>query len=182
MNLTLNTANLLTLLRFFLTPVVVLLVIYDNILAAAVVFAFAATTDVLDGLVARWFAQKTDFGTFIDPLADKALLVSTFLVLTFKAMIPLWLCIIVLLRELVIMVLIRMLWSADRKVEIKPSLTGKVTTFFQIITIIYVMVTADSVTVVFYLVVGATGLVTLFSGFDYLWREIKSQIDRGSRA
>ncbi|HLV02540.1 MAG TPA: CDP-alcohol phosphatidyltransferase family protein, partial [Acidobacteriota bacterium] len=102
-----TSANQLTVLRMVMVPLFVLLVIYDYLGLAILTFFLAGVTDMLDGLIARKFGQKTPLGTFLDPIADKLLLVSAFVVLSLDSLnlavrIPLWLTITVISRDLIL--------------------------------------------------------------------------------
>ncbi|HET9360351.1 MAG TPA: CDP-alcohol phosphatidyltransferase family protein, partial [Vicinamibacterales bacterium] len=99
----LTLANQLTILRIMLIPAFVLLVVYGYLGAALLVFGIAGLTDALDGLIARVTRQRTSLGAWLDPMADKLLLVSTFVVLTVPAIpltnhLPLWLTVLVISR------------------------------------------------------------------------------------
>ena len=103
----LTPANQITLVRMLLIPAFVILVIYGHLGWALLVFAIAGLTDGLDGLIARWSGQKTSLGAWLDPMADKLLLVTTFVVLTLPQIeltnhVPLWLTILVISRDIVI--------------------------------------------------------------------------------
>ena len=92
----LTLANQLTLLRMLLIPALVILVVYGMNGWALLVFVTAGVTDALDGVLARWWSQRTTLGAFLDPMADKLLLTSTFIVLTIPALelpnhLPVWL-------------------------------------------------------------------------------------------
>src|SRR5512134_1251837 len=100
----LTAANQLTLLRMLLIPVFAILVIYGYLGAALLVFSVAGATDVLDGLIARRTGQKTTLGAWLDPMADKLLLVTTFVVLTLPLAhltnrLPLWLTVLMISRD-----------------------------------------------------------------------------------
>jgi cardiolipin synthase len=100
-------ANQLTLLRVVLIPAFVILVIYGYLGWALVVFAIAGLTDALDGLLARWSGQRTSLGAWLDPMADKLLLVTTFVVLTIPGLglmnrLPIWLTVLIISRDVVI--------------------------------------------------------------------------------
>ena len=104
-NLTL--ANQLTILRILIVPLFVLLVVYGMLGAALLAFIVAGLTDALDGLIARRAGQRTSLGAWLDPMADKLLLVTTFIVLTMPTIpltnhLPLWLTILVISRDVVI--------------------------------------------------------------------------------
>src|SRR5207245_10413452 len=103
----LTPANQLTLLRMLLIPAFVILVVYGHLGWALTVFMVAGITDALDGLIARWSGQKTSLGAWLDPMADKLLLVTTFVGLTIPGLnlanpLPLWLTICIISRDVVI--------------------------------------------------------------------------------
>src|SRR5262245_33089640 len=101
----LTLANQLTLLRMLLIPAFVILIVYGELGWALVTFLLAGITDALDGLIARWAGQKTTLGAWLDPMADKLLLISTFVVLTLPGIglvsrIPLWLTVCLISRDI----------------------------------------------------------------------------------
>ena len=150
-------ATKLTVLRLLLVPVFAFLAISYGLSTAAGtpdetlrwaafwVFVTAAATDGIDGLIARHFNQISELGAFLDPIADKALMLSTLLILTFfdwgveDCRIPLWFAVLVVLRDSVILAGIRVMWSARKKVEIRPHWTGKFCTFFLFVVLGWVM-------------------------------------------
>lgn len=112
---------------------------------ALAVFVFAASTDGVDGWVARRFNQRSDFGAFIDPIADKALLLTGVITLSLIDWgspgwrLPLWFAIIVILRDCIILGGVRILWNHHRKVKFAPHWTGKVCTVTQMFALGWVM-------------------------------------------
>jgi cardiolipin synthase len=141
-NLTL--ANQLTILRIALIPAFVLLVVYGYLGAALLVFSFAGLTDALDGLIARRAGQRTSLGAWLDPMADKLLLVTTFVVLTLPGIpltnhLPLWLTVLVISRDVVIVGVVAIINLAVGPRTFRPSLLGKATTAAFIITSVIVM-------------------------------------------
>ena len=141
-NLTL--ANQLTILRIALIPAFVLLVVYGHLGAALLVFSFAGLTDALDGLIARRAGQRTSLGAWLDPMADKLLLVTTFVVLTLPSIplvnhLPLWLTVLVISRDVVIVGVVAIINLAVGPRTFRPSLFGKATTAAFIITSVIVM-------------------------------------------
>jgi cardiolipin synthase len=141
-NLTL--ANQLTILRIALIPAFVLLVVYDYLGAALLVFSFAGLTDALDGLIARRAGQRTSLGAWLDPMADKLLLVTTFVVLTLPSIpltnhLPLWLTVLVISRDVVIVGVVAIVNLAVGPRTFRPSLFGKATTAAFILTSVAVM-------------------------------------------
>ena len=172
----LNIPNILTLLRLLLVPFFVGLVVYEKFYWALVVFIVAGLTDALDGFIAKRFNMVTDFGRSMDPLADKFLLISAFLVLTIKGWIPLFLCILVILRDMVIVAGYMLLRSGGRKVTIGPSIPGKITTALQILTVIGALVLKGLVDTAFYIVVALTTVFTVYSGIDYAMKGLRVQL------
>jgi cardiolipin synthase (CMP-forming) len=128
--------NILTLSRILLTPLLMWFLVHRKLNQALVVFFVAGMTDVLDGLIARLFHQQSRFGAILDPLADKLLLVSSFLILWHLEMIPTWLMIIAIARDVVIVVGTTVLFGLRFPLEIQPTLLGKLTTLMQLITVL----------------------------------------------
>jgi cardiolipin synthase len=137
--------NLLTILRVLLTPLLVILLLEERLSEALLVFIVAGVTDGLDGLIARLYKQKSRLGAILDPLADKLLLASTYALLAFQNLVPNWLTVIVLSRDLLIMVGIFVLFMQDLRFEIRPTLISKMTTCAQIVTAIVTMASALAV-------------------------------------
>ncbi len=140
----LTLANQLTLLRIILIPAFVLLVIYGRLGAALLVFLIAGVTDALDGLIARLARQGTSLGAWLDPMADKLLLVSTFVVLTVPSIpmanhLPLWLTVSVITRDIVIIGVVAIVNLAVGPRTFRPSLLGKTATATFIVTSVVVM-------------------------------------------
>ena len=130
-----NVPNFITLIRIILVPVMLIFMLEGRDLLALLTFAVAAISDGLDGFIARVFKQKTRLGAFLDPIADKLLLSTAFIVLAIYDLAPNWLAVMVTSRDLLILTGIGILaWDSDFP-NIKPTLDGKATTFFQIVTI-----------------------------------------------
>ena len=134
--------NLLTISRVLLTPLLVIFLLEDRLSAALVVFIVAGITDGLDGLIARLYLQKSKLGAFLDPLADKLLLATTYVLLAVKNLVPSWLTVIVLSRDVLIVLGVFVLFMQDLPFEIKPTIASKLTTCSQIFTAIVTMATA----------------------------------------
>lgn len=140
----LTIANQLTILRIVLIPIFVLLVVYGRLGEALLVFMTAGATDALDGLIARRAGQRTSLGAWLDPMADKLLLVTTFIVLTLPAIpltnhLPLWLTIVVISRDVVIVGVVAIVNLAVGPRTFRPSLLGKATTAAFIVTSVVIM-------------------------------------------
>ena len=167
--------NFLTILRALLTPVLVILLLEERLSEALFVFIIAGVTDGLDGLIARLYKQKSRLGAFLDPLADKLLLVSTYVLLAFQNLVPSWLTVIVLSRDILIILGVFVLFMQDLPFEIKPTLASKLTTCTQIVTAIVTMASALWTPhpllkhILFYL----TGTVTIVSWGQYMVRGVR---------
>lgn len=137
-------ANQLTLLRMLLIPAFVILVVYGYLGAALIVFAVAGLTDALDGLIARRFGVGTALGAWLDPMADKLLLVSTFIVLTWPGLglvnrLPIWLTVLIISRDVVIVITVAIVNLAIGPRVFRPSIFGKVATATYIVTAVVAM-------------------------------------------
>jgi cardiolipin synthase len=128
--------NLLTMLRIILTPVLVWLLLNGRLNTALAVFFIAGLTDALDGLFARVLRQKSRLGAYLDPFADKFLLVSSFVLLGQIGLIPCWLAAIAVGRDVIIVVGLMALIFHHVSVEIQPLLLSKLTTLFQLMSIL----------------------------------------------
>ena len=139
-----NLATILTIVRILLVPVFVLLILEGENNKALVVFVVAGGTDLLDGWIARRWEQQSPLGTALDPLADKFLLVSSLLVLTWPgeitlARIPAWLTIVAISRDLLIVAGAVVVNWLRGKHTFPPSLWGKWATFFQLMSVFSVL-------------------------------------------
>jgi cardiolipin synthase (CMP-forming) len=140
----LTPANQLTLLRMLLIPAFVILVVYGHLGWALIVFITAGITDGLDGLIARWSGQKTSLGAWLDPMADKLLLVTTFIVLTLPGMdlanrLPVWLTVLIISRDVGIVLTVAIVNLAIGPRTFRPSVFGKIATATYIVTAIVAM-------------------------------------------
>jgi cardiolipin synthase len=160
-----------------LIPAFVLLVVYGYLGWALIVFVIAGATDALDGLIARLAHQKTDLGAWLDPAADKLLLVTTFIVLTLPNIglvnrIPIWLTILIISRDIGIVLTAAIVNLAVGPRTFKPSLLGKAATALFILTCVVVMyynyLGRHSIVVDAF--IGLSLVITLASGIDYLFR------------
>ena len=172
----LTPANQLTLLRMFLIPAFVILVVYGYLGSALAVFVTAGLTDALDGVIARRSGQKTTLGAWLDPMADKLLLVTTFIVLTLPNIglvnrIPLWLTILIISRDVGIVLTVAIVNFAVGRRTFQPSIYGKTATATYIVTAVAAMVFNylgyHSAIVDFGIF--ASLAITLISGFHYIW-------------
>ena len=134
----LTAPNQLTLFRLLLVPCLVILVLYGFNGLAFVVFVVAGVTDALDGLIARRTGQRTTLGAWLDPMADKLLLVSTFIVLTMPLglpnQLPLWFTVLVISRDVCIVLTVAIVNLAVERRVFYPSVLGKIATVLYVVT------------------------------------------------
>jgi cardiolipin synthase (CMP-forming) len=131
-----NIPNLLTLLRIILVPLIVIFLIQGSFVKALIVFIVAGISDALDGFLARVLHQQTILGAYLDPVADKALLASSFITLSVLHIIPGWLTVIVISRDFIILLGISVLSIMSISVQIRPLFVSRVTTALQLITVL----------------------------------------------
>lgn len=132
--------NLLTLARIAAVPVLILFLYDGRYGAALAVFVLAGITDGLDGWIAKRFKCVTRLGSILDPLADKILIVSTYVMLVLAGDLPFWLILLIGFRDLGIIAGVLVLNTLNGHVQMQPSLLSKVNTFLQISLVILVMV------------------------------------------
>src|SRR5512139_2289180 len=166
-----NLPNILTLTRVLLIPFFVIFIINKNFQWAFFTFAIAGITDGVDGLIARITHQRTELGAYLDPIADKLLLSSAFISLAIIEFIPSWLVVIVITRDVIILVGFLVMLLTNYHPKINPSLLSKMTTAFQIITILLVLMIAYSTTFQQLSVIAtyATAILTILSGLQYIY-------------
>jgi cardiolipin synthase (CMP-forming) len=174
--------NLLTVFRMALIPVFVSLLFYQKFLLALAVFILAGVTDGLDGLLARRFHQQSPLGRILDPVADKMMLVTSFVVLSMKSVfpapipkhlpVPFWVTITVISRDVFILVSAAAINMVTGFRGFQPSLPGKISTAVQIITLAAVILAAQTrVGTGYYLPTLYTSVFTLalISGIHYIF-------------
>jgi cardiolipin synthase (CMP-forming) len=131
--------NLLTLMRLFIIPFLLIEILDGHYGIAFALFMLAGISDALDGLLARWLSQKTTLGQYLDPIADKLLLSSLFVVLTHVGMIPLYVTVLVFSRDVGILLISTLLFVTGTLRDFRPSVFGKLNTFVQIVALIAVL-------------------------------------------
>lgn len=171
----LNLPNALTITRIVLTPVFITTLVHKRYEYALYLFLAAAFTDVFDGLFARLKNQKTELGKFLDPLADKFMLATAFIVLTTYGWIPKWLTITVITRDVIVITGWFLLYLIKGIAKVKPSILGKATICIQSILIAYVLM---EINILFLpkiknLLQWVTAGITTLSGLHYICRELK---------
>ncbi|MBW2142856.1 MAG: CDP-alcohol phosphatidyltransferase family protein [Deltaproteobacteria bacterium] len=166
--------NLITILRIILTPIFIIFLLNDAYLPALILFVVAGISDAVDGLIARLFNQKSKLGAFLDPLADKILLVSAFVVLSAKNDVYAWLAVVVISRDFLILLGVLILFLNSQDFTFKPSIVSKMTTCMQLATVfvaLFVAVSADHSPHLHQFSIclfWATGLLTVISCLHYM--------------
>lgn len=163
--------NLITLLRFFLVPAVVFAMLIGRWDWALAGFVAAGVSDGVDGFIARQFNQRSELGAYLDPIADKLLLVTVFVVLGYMGQLPLWLVLAVVSRDALIVGGVILATIIGNPVAMKPLLVSKANTLAQILLATLVLAEQSFGTVFWLLgpgLVYLTGILTLASGAAYL--------------
>jgi cardiolipin synthase len=171
-----NIPNSITFIRVVLIPVFIGLMNYGHYRTALVVFVIACLTDALDGLIARLTNTKTELGAFLDPMADKLLIVSSFVTLALLGKAPAWLLIIVISRDVILLLGSMVIYFTGHKLIIQPSIPGKVTTFCQLLVVTLTLVLIAygiKSTVIMQGTYWLTAGVTIFSGVQYIHRGMR---------
>jgi len=174
-NRLMNIPNLLTILRILFVPVLVNCLVYGYYAYGLLVFLLAGLTDSLDGIIARTSNQRTILGTYLDPMADKLLLNACFVTLATLHLIPGWIAIIVVSRDLILIVGTLILHLTETRFNIDPSWLGKSTTVIQLLYIVMVLAwiifKKDMSLLTPFLFL--TAVVTVLSGLHYILRGIR---------
>jgi cardiolipin synthase (CMP-forming) len=131
--------NLLTLMRLFIIPFLVIAILDGRYRLSFALFILAGISDALDGLLARWLKQKTTLGQYLDPIADKLLLSTLFVVLTHVGMIPQYVTVLVFSRDVGILLISTLLFVTNALRDFRPSLFGKLNTLMQILALVAVL-------------------------------------------
>ncbi len=134
-----NLPNSLTILRILLIPVYIGFMVYEQYGPALLALLLAGITDAIDGPIARHMNQRTELGSILDPLADKLLLTSGFLSLALLHLVPVWVVIIVVSRDVILLLGTAVAHVTETKIDITPTILGKSTTFLQIAYVVLVV-------------------------------------------
>jgi cardiolipin synthase len=129
----LSIPNLITLGRILLVPVVVWAITAGQMRVAFVLFLAAGISDAVDGFLAKRFGMRTELGAYLDPLADKTMLVSIYIALGVMEAVPRWLVILVVSRDIMIVGAVILSWLVHRPIPLKPLLVSKLNTVAQIV-------------------------------------------------
>ncbi|MBE9516359.1 MAG: CDP-alcohol phosphatidyltransferase family protein [Proteobacteria bacterium] len=167
-----NLPNAITLARIFLVPVLIVVLKQGNYQAALAIFLIAGISDGLDGFIAKRYNMVTHLGAVLDPLADKLLLVSTYVMLTVLGDVPFWLMVAVASRDVLIVGGYLTVTSISGPVKMQPSWLSKFNTVMQIVLVLIILVQRSYGidmpllnTILFVVVL----LTTIASGFHYIW-------------
>ena len=170
-----NIPNSLTILRILLIPCYIGLLVYGRFNLALIVLLVAGLTDALDGAIARIKNQHTRLGAVLDPLADKLLLTSGFITLSMIHVIPLWVTIVVVSRDVILLLGTAVAHFTDSRVDLTPTFLGKGTTLLQLTYVVMVIFLSSrhiDLTLALPLLIGMVSF-TLLSGLHYLYRGIR---------
>jgi cardiolipin synthase len=165
-----NLPNILSIFRFFVTFYFIYAVYQGRMRLALYLFLIQGISDLLDGFIARVTGSKTELGAYLDPIADKTMLVAAFVMLYFVNTIPGWLTLLVLGRDVVIAIGYLVLYRSASNIKPRPTIFGKITTACQIATILYVLWSADRFNLRAYDVIffTLTAAATIVSGVHYV--------------
>ena len=178
--------NLLTLLRICMAPFLVAAILGGHYAIGFWLFLAAGLTDALDGMLARWLKQRSMLGHYLDPVADKLLLSTLFLVLLHKGLMPMTVTVLVFGRDVGILLVAAILYAAVGRREFHPSIFGKANTLAQIgavaVVLLHQLIVAPWVTDLRALLLGATMALTVASGLHYAWLASRRTVPNGQPA
>ncbi|MDP2913191.1 MAG: CDP-alcohol phosphatidyltransferase family protein [Candidatus Omnitrophota bacterium] len=165
-----NLANKISIARIILIPFFIAAIVYSKTTIALILFIAATISDGIDGFIARQFNQKTELGTILDPMADKLLLISAYICLSVAGSVPphlklpAYVFIIVISRDVIIILGSVTIYFITGALRVSPSIAGKLTTFFQMFTVVSILAQIRHSYIVWNLAV----LLTVVSGIDYI--------------
>ncbi|HTQ56110.1 MAG TPA: CDP-alcohol phosphatidyltransferase family protein [Bryobacteraceae bacterium] len=169
--------NLFTLVRVLMAPIIVAAILKHRAFDALALLAVAASTDSIDGYLARHFHAATASGAFLDPVADKLLMGSVFLALAVAGSVPWWLVAVIFARDILILTASAVALRLTRLRAFPPSVWGKASTFFQIMTAIFSLgrdaFGNPALAATAAILVWPTAALTIWSGIHYGWAGIR---------
>jgi cardiolipin synthase (CMP-forming) len=171
-----NIPNTLTLLRILLVPLLVWLIIDHEMLAAFIVFILAGLSDGADGYLAKRYGWRTELGAYLDPIADKALLVTIYVTLGLAGHLPVWLVIAVVSRDILIVGAVMLAWMMSRPITVRPLLISKANTVSQIALAGAVLAELGlglGLGSLVWFLIWLTGTFTILSAAAYFWAWLK---------
>ncbi|MGH7305853.1 MAG: CDP-diacylglycerol--glycerol-3-phosphate 3-phosphatidyltransferase [Candidatus Rokuibacteriota bacterium] len=162
-------ANWLTVLRILLIPVFVSLLVYRRPGLALIVFAVAALTDLLDGWAARHWKDESSLGAFLDPMADKLLLTSSFITLTYLKALPFWISALVISRDAILVFGALLIYMLGSRIRPRPTWAGKAATLFQVLAVLSgLLARYFQIQIVPWAVIWLAAAFTVISGLQYV--------------
>ena len=167
-----NLANKITIARILLIPFFIAFILYAKLDLALIVFLIAVISDAVDGYIARKWKQRTKLGAMLDPIADKILIISAFVCLIFVKGLPYtvkfppYVSIIVISRDAIILLGAVIIYMLKGDIDIKPSPLGKITTFLQMLTVVFILTQLKYSRFVWNIMI----VFTVISGFEYILR------------
>jgi cardiolipin synthase len=170
-----NIPNLLSIGRILCVPLFIILLLHHLYGWALFTFVAASITDAVDGLLARMLKQKTVLGSYLDPAADKLLNASSYIALAVMNLLPSWIAVIVVSRDVIIGLGLMILFLTSHPLEIRPSIASKLTTTFQLCTVIFALGSAYVAPLPNLLgfLIWATAIGTVVSGLQYIARGVR---------
>lgn len=177
--------NFLTALRLLVVPFTLLAILKDELALALCLFAFAAVTDYVDGFLARLWSVESRFGRIFDPLADKTLLMGSYITLAYMGHIPSWLMYLVVGRDILILAGGLFVYLFNLPVRLSPFILSKINTFFQLLFVglvlllnmgVYQILTPDLYHPMMWWLVYITAGTTILSGLEYIWYFIRKNL------
>lgn len=135
----LNLPNLITIARILTVPVIVWAIASGAMLVAFILFLAAGVSDAVDGYLAKRFGMTSELGAYLDPLADKALIVSIYIALGINGAIPRWLVILVVSRDIMIIAAVMLSWLVGKPIDVRPLTVSKLNTAAQIVFAVVVL-------------------------------------------
>jgi len=170
-----NLPNFLTITRILLLPFFAFALIYERYDYALILFLGAGITDTLDGFIARVRKQVTYFGSILDPVADKFLYITSFVLMSMNGLMPKWLTIIVISRDLIVVTGSIIIYFVINNLKVEPSFMGKAANFLQFLSIVLVLLASNlkeglPIPISFFVLVA---VVTAVSGLHYVYKGLK---------
>ena len=180
----LNLPNFLTLIRILTIPFFLLYLAYHRYWEALIIFVIGGVTDFLDGLAARLMKQETALGAYLDPVADKLLVFTSYVMLGLIDAIPTWLAVVVVSRDILILLGYGIVYLlVTERFHVKPTIIGKCSTMLQLLTLgVALAMLHDPVlfNLPLEILVVATAVATVLSGLQYLYRGLIWMQNRAS--
>ena len=132
--------NILSILRIILIPLVAWLILFDYFLYALIITLLIAISDFLDGFIARMFNAQSEIGSYLDSIADKAFIISAYMLIGTQNLLPIFVIIIVISRDIIIMGAFVLSFAMNQRLDINPIRTSKINTFLQFTLIVLVLI------------------------------------------